>query len=161
MESHDPYRGDIQAALAEIDALTRQVDALTRQNEQLVSRWWRTVVIAGPVIALAGWLTSACIAELRRPMLSPTRSSARQLRRVAQLFRASNPTACPSMLDLQCERQFEPSTHIVDEWKNPFRIECVGDEIFVRSAGPDRKWDTADDIRVPAPVGEDVIHDAL
>ncbi|WP_394844903.1 hypothetical protein LZC95_48640 [Pendulispora brunnea] len=151
MESHDAYRGDIHAALAEIDALTRQVDALTRQNERLVSRWWRTMVVASPAIALAGWLTSACIAELRRPIFGHTRSSAHTVRQAAQLFRVStNSTACPSIFDLQRERQLEPSSRVADEWNNPFLIECADDETVVRSAGPDRIWNTADDIRVPA-----------
>jgi hypothetical protein len=36
-----------------------------------------------------------------------------------------------------------------DSWGTPFVIACNGEDVTVRSAGPDRHFGTADDIRAP------------
>jgi hypothetical protein len=38
-----------------------------------------------------------------------------------------------------------------DPWGTEYAVECQSDEVIATSAGPDRNFRTADDIRAPAP----------
>ena len=56
---------------------------------------------------------------------------------------------CPTSAELRFARSVDPGQSELDPWGVAFRIECDGDHIDVRSAGPDRSWRTGDDITSP------------
>lgn len=39
-----------------------------------------------------------------------------------------------------------PANNLIDGWGTPFRISAEGQDIFIASAGPDREFDTSDDL---------------
>jgi hypothetical protein len=53
--------------------------------------------------------------------------------------------ACPNVDELRDARQIDPGI-VRDAWNSQYVIECAGDSITVRSLGPDRKANTADDL---------------
>lgn len=55
-------------------------------------------------------------------------------------------TGCPSITQLQRDEVLSRSARAEDPWGNRFRILCTSDEIQVRSAGGDGRFETADDI---------------
>lgn len=57
-------------------------------------------------------------------------------------------SACPNLEQLFTDRQVDHST-FADAWDNTFELSCVGDDVLVRSAGPDRQSGTDDDIVAP------------
>lgn len=61
-------------------------------------------------------------------------------------FTASDDT-CPTVEMLVKAKQLPPK-HANDPWGQPFVIECIENNIMVRSNGPDRQQNTADDIVV-------------
>lgn len=58
--------------------------------------------------------------------------------------------ACPSVARLEADGFLDPRQPAVDPWGTPFDIACDGRRVRVRSAGPDRRLDTADDIGAPS-----------
>ena len=43
---------------------------------------------------------------------------------------------------------YEAAEVVIDSWGTPFRLQIDGDTLVLMSAGPDRSWQTDDDIRV-------------
>ncbi|MEN8108921.1 MAG: DUF2628 domain-containing protein [Pseudomonadota bacterium] len=40
-----------------------------------------------------------------------------------------------------------PANNLIDGWGTPFRINAEGSEVFIASAGPDKEFDTSDDLK--------------
>ena len=55
--------------------------------------------------------------------------------------------ACPVMDDLVTAGTLDDSRSATDAWDHPFRIQCDGDDIIVRSDGPDGVPNTEDDVQ--------------
>ncbi|MCP5065215.1 MAG: hypothetical protein GY946_01500, partial [bacterium] len=55
---------------------------------------------------------------------------------------------CPTLSQLQHERFLSREASTEDPWGNRFRIKC-SEQVSVRSAGPDGKAGTSDDVRIP------------
>jgi hypothetical protein len=55
---------------------------------------------------------------------------------------------CPTTEDIEAESELpsDAKTAIRDAWGARFQIECIQDRIIVRSAGPDKKVGTDDDV---------------
>lgn len=59
------------------------------------------------------------------------------------------PTACPSLVELHRAALIDPGEPLpTDPWRNQYLIECEGELVLVRSPGPDRTANTADDLVV-------------
>lgn len=53
---------------------------------------------------------------------------------------------CPSPAGLVVAKAIDPASRLDDPWGRPYRIACVDDDVTVTSSGPDKKWDTVDDV---------------
>jgi general secretion pathway protein G len=74
------------------------------------------------------------------------------LRQQAQAWRSlSAHEECPTPERLLKDGVLDEGSRLKDGWETPYVIECEGERIQVRSAGPDRKLVTPDDIVIPAP----------
>ena len=80
---------------------------------------------------------------------SSSRADAAQIQAAAKSYRAEHSDGCPTLSLLEEERFLSRNARADDAWGDRFRVHCTGDEPVVSSAGPDRKLDTQDDIRVP------------
>jgi general secretion pathway protein G len=56
---------------------------------------------------------------------------------------------CPRRSMLVDDGILDEASHTSDPWKTPYRIICKEERISVSSAGPDRKFDSQDDIVAP------------
>ncbi len=65
------------------------------------------------------------------------------LQRKAVAWRSAHPLSCPALVDLGVS-----ATH-ADVWNTGYGIECTATTTTVRSAGPDRVYFTADDVKYP------------
>ncbi|HMA96880.1 MAG TPA: hypothetical protein VKP30_29550 [Polyangiaceae bacterium] len=108
-------------------------------------------LIAGVLltILLISWTTfGACHHHYSESKTAET--WARTIRAAVQNWQSSqNSVACPTIEQLISEKHLDTGTTKVDPWGNPFELTCTDDEIFVTSAGPDRKRRTSDDIQIP------------
>jgi general secretion pathway protein G len=104
------------------------------------------VVILG---LIAGGVAVAVLPKLGQAQKDTTRTSAMELRRAAESWRANHATDCPTPRKLQEDKSIDTASKITDAWDSEFKIICEEDETIVVSYGPDKKEGTADDIRVP------------
>lgn len=63
-----------------------------------------------------------------------------------QLWRATHDDSCPSHEVLVRDRMIDENKGPEDPWGTRLSITCADDAITVRSAGPDRKLGTSDDV---------------
>jgi hypothetical protein len=66
----------------------------------------------------------------------------------AQSWKASNSAGCPTITELVESGELDLAARTDDAWGNRFRIVCDGVHAGVRSAGPDGRLDTPDDLRI-------------
>ena len=104
------------------------------------------VVILG---LIAGGVAVAVLPKLGQAQKETTRTSAMELRRAAESWRANHAGECPSPKKLQEDKAIDTASKTTDAWDIEFKIICDDDETTVVSFGPDKKEGTADDIRVP------------
>jgi general secretion pathway protein G len=105
------------------------------------------VVILG---LIAGGVAVAVLPKLGQAQKDTTRTSATELRRAAETWRANHAgEGCPTAKKLQEDKAIDTASKITDAWDMEFKIVCDDDETTVISYGPDKKEGTADDIRVP------------
>jgi len=106
------------------------------------------VVILG---LIAGGVAVAVFPKLKKAQIDTTTTSARALRSVAETWRSEHASdQCPTPQILMNDHAIDSASKITDAWDDPFTITCQEDETIVTSPGPDKKENTADDIRVPA-----------
>jgi general secretion pathway protein G len=106
------------------------------------------VVILG---LIAGGVAVAVFPKLKKAQVDTTTTSARALRSVAETWRSEHASdQCPTPQVLMNDHAIDSASKITDAWDDPFTIICQEDETIVTSPGPDKKENTADDIRVPA-----------
>jgi len=98
------------------------------------------VVVAAAAIVLA-IIPSRCFPP--RPQQAIL--DARTIASAVELYNSEN-ARCPTMTDLVDERILLPEKRLRDPWNVEFRIVCAGASILVESAGPERKFGTADDL---------------
>ena len=107
------------------------------------------VVILGLVatgVAVAGFK------YLEDARVRDSRTQGVALRQQAQAFRSlQGHDDCPTPERLVKAGMLDEGSRLRDGWDTPFVVECDGERTQVRSAGPDRKLATVDDIVIPAP----------
>jgi general secretion pathway protein G len=92
----------------------------------------------------------AVFPKLKKAQIETTATSARALRSVAETWRSEHASdQCPTPQILLNDHAIDSASKITDAWDDPFIIACTDDETIVTSPGPDKKENTADDIRIP------------
>lgn len=88
--------------------------------------------------------------EQTSPEQERVRVTMTALRAVVGFWRleAPNRGRCPSLRDLTASPSsgFDPNTMTRDPWGSPFEVDCLGGVVRLRSLGPDRQPETADDV---------------
>lgn len=104
------------------------------------------VVSVGAAVAALAWLSTGC----RFPTEHAAQTQARVLRTAVQHARVEIGVArCFSVQQLIAGRFLDPAAEAEDPWGTPLEIVCSDEDVVVSSAGPDRRWRTRDDVRVP------------
>jgi prepilin-type N-terminal cleavage/methylation domain-containing protein len=79
-----------------------------------------------------------------------TGTDASKIRQAVKTWWLSHePSFCPSFGQLVADREIDREARSGDAWGTPWRITCADEDAEVRSAGPDKHFDTDDDIRAP------------
>lgn len=106
------------------------------------------------VVAILAMVSSAiAVAALRyaeRARTTHAKAQCATIRQAVQSYLFEGGADCPSLDALLAARLLEANAGVEDPWGAPYRISCEG-EVTVRSSGPDRRGDTADDIVAPQP----------
>jgi general secretion pathway protein G len=89
----------------------------------------------------------AVIPQLQKAKVQNTKGAVQTVRSAVALYMATNNADCATMEQLLQDKAIDKSTSTRDAWDLDFRIECDGTEVTVTSAGPDKEFETADDIK--------------
>jgi general secretion pathway protein G len=112
------------------------------------------VLIVVAIMALmAGAVVVAVIPKFKGAQTDIAAQSAREIRNAVTRYRARGTDTCPTVAQLQTEKEIDSASKIDDPWGSQFKIECTEDEVYVLSLGADKKEGTADDISVPKKAG--------
>ena len=103
---------------------------------------------AGALVALSA-ITAVVVA--RAGTVYPKAEAAETGRRVlgaVEAWQSENPSGCPSLSVLVESGYLGEEVRVDDPWGTRFRIMCSGTSTSVRSAGPDGRFGTADDVSI-------------
>ncbi|MCS6797112.1 MAG: type II secretion system GspH family protein [Myxococcota bacterium] len=125
-----------------------------RESERRRSREGMTLVEIMVVVIIMALIATAVgvavLPKVRQARIESTRTDAATIRSAVESYLAGSTqagTGCPTLEDLLESGELRRGTRTTDAWDNPFEIQCQGDEIVVRSAGPDGQMGTEDDVQ--------------
>ena len=109
--------------------------------------------LAAALVVFALGAGTSCLwwvqnANAARDAQSSSRSDAGQIASAAATFRTEHSDGCPTLSLLEEDGFLSRDTRADDAWGNRFHLSCEGDQITVRSAGPNAVPNDADDIHV-------------
>jgi hypothetical protein len=111
--------------------------------------------VSRPALTAAGALTALFAVSAfvvahagAKEMPGETVDAARQLLSAAEGWQTEHADGCPTISQLVEDGKLDESDRTDDAWGNRFRIICDGSTTSVRSAGPDRRPGTPDDMNV-------------
>ena len=138
-----------QAPAPRIQLATPRFARFTRSERARRSRGMTLVEIMIVVVIMALMATAVGVAVLPRlkaARVTQTRTDAQTVASAAMQYLIDNPgEGCPTVEQL-AGGYLSASTRLKDAWDNDFAVECSGDDVIVRSAGPDGSMGTEDDI---------------
>ena len=135
----------------EADDLTMMDIARARAAKRALRRQAMTLIEIMIVVVIMALVATgvgiAVIPQLNKAKISQTESAVATVRSAVQLYMATNnATECPTMQQLLDDKSIDKATKTKDSWESDFRIECEGTEVTVTSAGPDKEFETEDDL---------------
>lgn len=155
-----PYRSDFHEALlerretvrSELATLDARIRALSRvARRERLRRFLPWPLLAATVLVFLSMCVAFFVATLPRlggSRVEQARTDAQSVRSAVEMHLAQNPDAsCPTVGQLVSERILSTRSRTVDPWDGMFAVTCVGEDVTVTSAGPDRSWGTEDDIQ--------------
>jgi prepilin-type N-terminal cleavage/methylation domain-containing protein len=134
----------------------RAEDSRTGPSDRLRQRGL-TLVELVVVIALIGLLGTAIALGVMRAFheqrIKTATIACNQLRTAVQTHLVNHPddSDCPTPERMLESRELDAAMSLRDPWGTAYAVECPSDEVVATSAGPDRAFDTEDDIRAPVP----------
>lgn len=107
------------------------------------------------VVSLMGIIGAAIVAPLLKTgegaKVKLAVSGARQMHASAEQWAITHGEGeCPTVARLVADDVVSETASTDDPWGKPYRIACEAGKVRVYSSGPDRRENTADDIRMPA-----------
>jgi hypothetical protein len=139
----DPYRASAHPIVASLGSPSEAARALRGNVTSLL------------LLAAAStcFETCACICVVPRhtSYIAGAKTQLNTVRSATLVWRSGHPE-CPSIAQLKADSILDSSFNDKDPWGNLIELTCESDEIIARTAGPDRKKGTDDDIQIPVPV---------
>jgi general secretion pathway protein G len=131
---------------------TPEVTALRRRRAQRhLSQQGMTLIEIMIVVVIMALVATgvgiAVIPQLQKAKVQNTKGAVQTVRSAVALYMATNNADCANMEQLLQDKAIDKSTATRDAWDMDFRIECDGTEVTVTSAGPDKQFETTDDIK--------------
>lgn len=108
------------------------------------------LIVLAIIGLIAAGVAVVAVPELAKARISQAKIDARTIHPVAEKFRVDNPgDACPTVELLREKRALGATSKLTDPWDTPYKILCTDEDLYVMSAGPDKKEGTNDDIKIP------------
>lgn len=108
------------------------------------------LIVVAIMAMLAGGVAFALLPKFGKAQEDTARQGALEIRKVVQAYQLDKPGECPTPGQLKKEGYLDRAGTSNDPWGGAYTIKCDDNEIYVSSAGKDKKRGTPDDIQVPA-----------
>ncbi len=113
------------------------------------------LIVVAILSLIAAGVTVAVLPKFRQAQVDTATTNAREIRNAVNRWRATRGgDECPTVSQLVQDKEIDSASKTTDPWDSPYKIQCVDDETFVSSPGPDKKEGSKDDITVPEKGGE-------
>jgi general secretion pathway protein G len=147
----NPTQHDVLDAAAAPEAAALEQLRRARLMRSLAARQGMTLIEIMIVVVIMALVATgvgiAVIPQLQKAKIQQTKGAVQTVRSAVALYRATNNADCATMDQLLQDKAIDKSTSTRDSWDQDFRIECDGTDINVTSAGPDKEFETEDDIK--------------
>lgn len=118
-----------------------------QQNRAFEGMTLVEIMIVIVIMALIGaGAAVALLPQLDKARVEETTRAIQTIGSAVTLYRAENPSGCPSMDDLVEGQFLQENRRVQDAWDVDFEIDCDGRRVTITSAGPDNEFGTDDDI---------------
>jgi hypothetical protein len=107
-------------------------------------KWWLIVAAVALAVLFVSELT-----VMRYRFSAESQTIVRVLRHAVRSWQSRHGSGCPDVERLVSDGELDAGAPRIDSWGQPFHITCDGGDVIVRSSGPDRVPNTADDVVVP------------
>lgn len=107
------------------------------------------LIVVAIMAMLAGGVAFAYLPRMQETRIKTARQGALEIRKMVQLWQTENGADCPSLSQLKKDGYLDKAGASDDPWGTGFDIRCEDAEVYVSSAGGDKKAGTEDDIQVP------------
>jgi general secretion pathway protein G len=113
------------------------------------------LIVVAIMAMISGGVAFALLPRMAETRNKTAKQAALEIRKMVQLWQTENGSDCPSLSQLKKDGYLDKAGTAEDPWGKPFEIRCPDGEVFVRSAGSDKKEGTPDDIEVPKAASEE------
>lgn len=108
------------------------------------------LIVLAIVGLIAGGVAVVAVPKYQESQKNQAKIDARTIHPIAEKYRVDHPGEnCPTVELLRDKKELSQASKVTDPWDTPYKITCGDDDITVSSFGPDKKENTADDIRIP------------
>lgn len=107
------------------------------------------LIVLAIVGMIAGGVAVYAVPQFAKAQVKQAETDARAIQPVADRYRVEHPGECPTVASLRAAKELSSASKTTDPWDGEYKITCADDETIVSSAGPDKKENTKDDIRIP------------
>lgn len=108
------------------------------------------LIVLAIVGLIAGGVAVVAVPKYQESQKNQAKIDARTIHPVAEKFRVDHPgDSCPTVETLRDKKELSAASKITDPWDTPYKIICTDEDVYVLSAGPDKKEGTNDDIKIP------------
>jgi general secretion pathway protein G len=130
-------------------ALARR--AATRRGASRGVTLIEILIVLAIVGLIAGGVAVVAVPKYAEAQKKQAQTDARTIHPAAEKYRVDHPGdgQCPTVELLREKKELSQASKITDPWDTPYKIVCGDEDVTVLSFGPDKKENTADDIRIP------------
>lgn len=108
------------------------------------------LIVLAIVGLIAGGVAVVAVPQFAKAKISAAQNDARTIHPAAEAYRVEHSgDGCPTVELLREKNVLSKSSKATDPWDTPYKIICGDEELTIVSFGPDKKENTADDIRIP------------
>jgi len=112
------------------------------------------LIVLAIVGLIAGGVAVVAVPKYAEAQKKQAQIDARTIHPAAEKYRVDHPgDQCPTVELLREKKELSQASKITDPWDTPYKILCGEEDVAVLSMGPDKKENTADDIRIPENAG--------
>jgi prepilin-type N-terminal cleavage/methylation domain-containing protein len=125
----------------------------TRRSRRSYGYSLLEIMVVLAIIGMIAGITALSLFKfIPEARIKTTREGAQVIRRAVSLYRMDHGAECPTVPQLVEMQLIDQASKTTDAWDVAFTVDCNEQgAVNVISSGPDKRMNTADDIRVPLP----------